>query len=59
MRRSSRGNPWHDSKGRFCHGPTAEIDTFGNRITDEQRQEAVSSSERTSEEYAERTRTAV
>ena len=21
MRRSSRGNPWHDSRGRFCSGP--------------------------------------
>jgi len=55
MRKSSRGNPWHDAKGRFCHGPTSEIDTFGNPVTEEQRRAAVTSSEKTPEEYAERT----
>ena len=32
MRKSSRGNPWHDSLGRFCHGPTATIDTNINKV---------------------------
>ena len=55
MRKSSRGNPWHDALGRFCHGPTATVDTWGNEITDEQRKEYVCMSERTKEEYAKRT----
>ena len=53
-RRSSRGNPWHDRLGRFCHGPYAEIDTNGNPITDEQRKEATTSSEKDKQEYHER-----
>ena len=55
MRKSSRGNPWHDSLGRFCHGPTATVDTWGNEITDEQRKESVCRSEKTIEEYSQRT----
>lgn len=50
-RKSSRGNPWHDARGRFCHGPQAEKDTWGNPISDEQRKEAVCHSEKTAEGY--------
>jgi len=55
MRKSSRGNPWHDAKGRFCHGPTATTDTWGNEISDEQRQEAAKFSEKSEHEYTART----
>ena len=51
MRRSSRGNPWHDARGRFCHGPEAKVDTWGNPISDEQRREAVSYCEAEQAEY--------
>lgn len=51
-RKSSRGNPWHDAMGRFCHGPEARVDTWGNEISDEQRQEAVKSSECEAWKYA-------
>ena len=51
MRKSSRGNPWHDSLGRFCHGPTATVDTWGNEITDEQREESVCKSELNKDQY--------
>ena len=40
MRKSSRGNPWHDERGRFCDGP----------------REGGSRSERTPEEYEQRTK---
>ena len=31
MRRSSRGNPWHDARGRFCSGPQSRADwTYGD-----------------------------
>lgn len=55
MRKSSRGNPWHDSLGRFCHGPTATVDTWGNDITDKQRQESVCCSVHDDEYYYQRT----
>lgn len=51
MKKSSRGNPWHDAMGRFCHGPEARVDTWGKPISDKQRQEAVIISEKTKEEY--------
>lgn len=55
MRKSSKGNPWHDAKGRFCHGPEARTDTWGNPITEEQREEAVLKSEKSDLEYKART----
>ena len=55
-RRSSKGNPWHDAKGRFCHGPTATVDTFGNPITEEQRKESVLRSQQSKEYYDAKTR---
>lgn len=55
MRKSSRGNPWHDARGRFCHGPSAKTDTWGNPISKEQRGESVLSSEKSEMEYRART----
>lgn len=55
-RRSSKGNPWHDAKGRFCHGPEATVDTFGNPITEEQRRESVCRSQQSKEYYDAKTR---
>lgn len=55
QRKSSRGNPWHDERGRFCHGPEAKTDTWGNPISDEQRSEAVLSSEQSEEYYQAKT----
>ena len=52
-RKSSRGNPWHDAKGKFCHGPEAKVDTWGNPISDEQRQEWVKHSEK--DDYSQQT----
>lgn len=40
MRKSSRGNPWHDARGRFCSGPQGG---------------GVKHSEKTPEEYEQRT----
>lgn len=55
QRKSSRGNPWHDRLGRFCHGPESDTDTWGNPISDEQRQESVLASEMTPNQYHART----
>ena len=55
-RKSSRGNPWHDANGRFCHGPEASVDTWGNPISEEQRQEAVKKSEKEVNDYEQRSK---
>ena len=45
---NSKGNPWHDDRGRFCHGPIGtvdcdiEIETQMNRPMKTEKWESVS-----------------
>lgn len=34
MRKSSRGNPWHDHRGRFCSGPSGGGVTYSEKTPD-------------------------